>query len=342
MAGKPLTLAGLLPLLAAALAALDGAWLVLGHFALDGSATLRAGLLALALLAGARFYRTARPDPRLAAMLAGAGFLCAFSLGASLLNYMLLTRAGARIDMQLAALDRALGFDWPQAMAWMARHPRLNAIAYIAYVSMLPQVALLTIALGAAAPLRVYRFCFAVAASALVCIAVWSLAPSFGAFSIYPPDPHLAKMTLALDPAYARELVRLLKDGPGLISPREAKGLIGFPSYHAVLALLVIWFSWRLRLLRWPAILLNLAVLLATPIQGGHHLVDVLGAFPVAALALFACGENIKGAAKMPGMVNERPKLTTRPVPQGLFRVSATQNSSAPPNAIKSKLSGVS
>jgi hypothetical protein len=224
----------------------------------------------------------------------------------------------------------------------MARHPRLNAIAYIAYVSMLPQVALLTIALGAAAPLRVYRFCFAVAASALACIAIWSLAPSFGAFSIYPPDPHLAKMTLALDPAYARELVRLLKDGPGLISPREAKGLIGFPSYHAVLALLVIWFSWRLRLLRWPAILLNLAVLLATPIQGGHHLVDVLGAFPVAALALFACGENIKGAAKMPGMVNERPKLTTRPVPQGLFRVSATQNSSAPPNAIKSKLSGVS
>jgi hypothetical protein len=53
-------------------------------------------------------------------MLFGTGFLCAFSLGASLLNYLLLTRAGARIDLQRAALDRALGFDWPKALALSA------------------------------------------------------------------------------------------------------------------------------------------------------------------------------------------------------------------------------
>ena len=70
--------------LLAVLGGVDATWVVLGHFALDGGGFLRLGLLSLCLLAGARFYQTLRPEPRLAAMLLGTGFLCAFSLGASL------------------------------------------------------------------------------------------------------------------------------------------------------------------------------------------------------------------------------------------------------------------
>ncbi len=178
-------------------------------------------------------------------MLIGTAFLLMFSLAASVLNYLLLTRAGARIDLELARIDRAMGFDWPLVMAWMARHPSLNLAAKTVYSSMLPQVALLTIMLATKDPQTVYRFLLALALSALVCIAIWSLAPSFGAFSVYPPPPSMA---LALDQAYAHDLVRLLKDGPGLISPRDTKGLIGFPSYHAVLALLVAWHARRAHL----------------------------------------------------------------------------------------------
>jgi hypothetical protein len=134
---------------------------------------------AVALPAGcSRFYQTRQPEPRLAAMLFGTGFLCAFSLGASLLNYLLLTRVGTRLDLQLAAL-----------------HPRLNATALVVNFFMLPQVALLIIALATMERAGVYRFCLA----------------------------------LALDPAYANELVRLLHDGLGFISPRDTKGLIGSP-----------------------------------------------------------------------------------------------------------------
>jgi hypothetical protein len=88
------------------------------------------------------------------------------------------------------------------------------------------------IVLAGIEPDRVYRFCLALALSALLCITIWSFVPSFGAFSVYAlPD---AKMDLALNSAYAQELLRLLREGPGLISPHNAKGLIGFPSYHAV------------------------------------------------------------------------------------------------------------
>jgi hypothetical protein len=328
----------LLLALAGFLAGLDGLWVVLGHFRLDGGAYFGSSLLALVLLAGGCFYRRMRPDPRLAAMLLGTAFLLAFSLAASVLNYLLLTRAGARIDLQLATLDRALGFDWPRVMAWMAQHPLLNQVAMMAYSSMLPQVALLTILLAAREPERVYRFLLAVALSALACIAIWGFAPSFGAFSVYPPPP---PMMLALDQAYAHELVRLLHDGPGLMSPRDTKGLIGFPSYHAVLALLVAWHARKLPFLRWPAILLNGAVLLATPVQGGHHLLDVLAGFPVAALALFIAELGAR-YEEQSGLVNKVRKFMPGPVPQVLFRTGLEQKDGRGRSAIKAKLSGLS
>jgi len=110
-------------------------------------------------------------------------------------------------------------------------------------------------------------------------------------------------MTVALDSGYARALERLLREGPGLISPRDAKGLIGFPSYHAAMALLAIWYLRDVKFLRWPVLALNLAVLLATPLQGGHHAVDVLASIPVAALAVFFTSR-LAMCEKFFGMVN--------------------------------------
>ena len=114
-------------------------------------------------------------------------------------------------------------------------------------------------------------------------------------------------MQMALDSAYANDLMRLLHDGPGLISPRSAKGLIGFPSYHAAMALLAIWYLRDVKILRWPVFALNAAVLMATPVQGGHHLVDVLASLPVAALSIFVASRAEK-ISKFGGMVNKSSK----------------------------------
>ncbi len=95
-------------------------------------------------------------------MLFGSAFLCLFSAGASVLNYCLLTVAGPRIDAPLAALDRAMGFHWPAAMAWLGGHPVINTVLLAAYSSMLPQVALLMILLARKdSHEQVYRFCLA-------------------------------------------------------------------------------------------------------------------------------------------------------------------------------------
>jgi membrane-associated phospholipid phosphatase len=99
-----------------------------------------------------------------------------------------------------------------------------------------------------------------------------------------PPDLH---PMLSMTGATGRAQIALLHSGPGLIVPDMLHGsLIGFPSYHCELALLVGWHAWELKSLRWPLVLLNAIIIVSTPSQGGHHLMDVLGAVLVTALAL--------------------------------------------------------
>lgn len=302
----------ILTAIALSVVAIDLIWAPLAHFRLDYARYTELGLLSLALLAGSWLYQTKRPDPRLSAMLFGAGFLCMFSAAASVLNYCLLTVAGRRIDSALAAIDRALGFNWPAVMTAMAPHSFVTTVLFASYYSMMPQVALLLCALGRRQGyVAIYRFCIAMSVGALLCIATWSIGPSFGAISVYPLPAAASQMQLALDQNYAQILVGLLANGPGLISPVDVKGLIGFPSYHAVLALLTIYYAWPNKALRWPALVLNLTVLVATPIEGGHHLIDVLAAFPVSAIALFAAGEFRSRVATVRGRHRGQPLATT-------------------------------
>lgn len=279
---------GILLGIVAVLATVDVCWARWGRFDVDGPAYAKVALLAAVLGLGSAFYARIRKSPELAAMLFGAGFLVAFSAATSVLNYFLLRAAGHRIDLWLAGVDRSLGIDWPAMMAFVAAHPLLNLVLRIAYVSVLPQVALLLILLGLwRQPARIYDFCLALAIGAIVTIAFWTVFPSFGAFSVFqlPRDVSLY-LHPELGPGYAQELIALLRGGPGRITPHEIKGLIGFPSFHAAMAVLVVWYGRSLRHVRWPLLACNIAVLIATPIHGGHFVVDVVAGVAVAAAAV--------------------------------------------------------
>ena len=260
--------------------------------------------LAAGLFFGAGYiYARWRPEPRLAAMLTGTGFLVGFTAAASVLNAMLVTVAGHRIDAVLARADLALGFHWPQMMQAVADHPGLLWVLQLAYGVLLPEIALAVIVLGTLGRITsLYRFVLAVAIGALISILIWTLAPSLGAMSVYTLDPTMiAKLHVVTDGAYGQALVRMLHDGPGLITPDEIKGMIGFPSYHAVLALLLAWYFRDVRWLRWPVLVLNVIVIAATPIEGGHHWLDVFAAAPIALLAIVAARRVYALAARLDG-----------------------------------------
>jgi hypothetical protein len=157
----------------------------------------------------------------------------------------------------------------------------------------MPQTVVLILVLGLRGRLEaLYGLALALSLGALVTLAIWTAFPSFGAFSVFVlPDPVTKKLGLVLGFDYARELVAMLRNGPGFITPTELRGIVGFPSYHTLQAIVLLWYAWREPWLRGLAVALNFAVLLAIPIQGGHHLMDMFGGalVAVASIALSAC-----------------------------------------------------
>lgn len=310
----------LLLAMSAAIVLLDGVWLVAGHFSYDASSYGLLFALILPLAAAGAFYARVRRDDVLNALLACSAFLIVFPAGCALLSYLLATVAGPRIDALLAAADRAIGFDWPALMGFVAQYPKANMLLGLAYVSVMPQTVILIFALGFTKKIaELYRFSLALAIGAVITLAVWTLAPSFGAFSVYTlPDATAGRLGLVLGFDYGHALVQMLKDGPGFISPKELRGIVGFPSYHTLQALVLMWYARDLKILRWPAIALNLAVLAAIPIQGGHHLVDAFGGAAVTALSIVLSAWIVSAAAKRAmALPQEAPALSGEPAGAG-------------------------
>ena len=79
---------------------------------------------ALALCAGAWFYRHWRPDQRLASGLECTAQLVAFTAVGAPLSYLAAAAGGAfpLQDAMFEAVDRAIGLDWRGMLAWMNEH----------------------------------------------------------------------------------------------------------------------------------------------------------------------------------------------------------------------------
>ncbi|MFZ1743761.1 MAG: phosphatase PAP2 family protein [Pontixanthobacter sp.] len=72
----------------------------------------------------------------------------------------------------------------------------------------------------------------------------------------------------------------------GAIDLGNLQGLVCAPSFHTTSAILYIAAAWKHRLLHWPVLALNLAMLVATPVEGTHYLTDMIGGAGVAFAAL--------------------------------------------------------
>ena len=92
---------------------------------------------------------------------------------------------------------------------------------------------------------------------------------------------------------YGELLTRLLQEGPGRITPAVITGVVGFPSYHTVMALMVTWYC-RRTILFVPILLVNLAMIPATLLHGGHHLIDLVGGLVVFSIGVQIANRLIK------------------------------------------------
>lgn len=253
-------------------------------------------LASLGLLAIGVYVRRVKGKPRLALALVGVGVFASFSAASSVFIFALLPLPNSLIDDWLTRTGHFVGYDWNALVVAMTGYPTVTRALGVIYHSSLPQM-LLTIMLLAAydRPLVLYRFLLVGIVTLAIAVGIWWFIPSVGYVGVLPLSPDvLTANGLIYGNDYGAYLTRLLEQGPRRITPEVITGVVGFPSYHLVMACMVVWYC-RRTILFVPILLVNLAMIPATLVHGGHHLIDLLGG-----LVVFAAGVWIANRAIRP------------------------------------------
>ncbi len=248
-------------------------------------------LAALGLIMVGAYIRGVKNKPRLALAVSAVGFFMAFPAAFSVFSYSLLPLTNPMVDAQLTEIGRWFGYDWKTFFLAMMDYPQIMRFLGIVYHSAFPQmlIAIVTMSLYNR-PVQLHRLLFVGMIALLPTIALWWIWPSVGYVGVLPYTKEaLAEFGYYFGPDRGGLLTRLLQEGPGVITRSVITGVVGFPSYHIVMALIVTWYM-RGTILFIPVLLLNLAMIPATLLHGGHHLVDLVGGLAVfVVVAWIAC-----------------------------------------------------
>ena len=265
--------------------AADAILLAATSFHLEAAPQLKilAGLIVLAaVLAICRRWRSfPRITPRLARLTRTVVALVLFTNAVSVLSFILTGILPLPAwDAALATADRTLGLNWLEMYLWLARHPALEAFAHTVYLSLGPEMLSLFVALELLGHHDQARaFLLWIVVSTIAVLAIGTLTPAAGAFVYF----HLP---VASTTGYVAQWADLRSGALRSIDPFDNQGLVVFPSFHAVLAVLCTCAAWPLRILKYPLLAVNLLIILASLAMGGHYFIDIFAGIILAALTI--------------------------------------------------------
>lgn len=200
----------------------------------------------------------------------------AYAIAGALLTYLAAVHGGPPYDASLAAGDRTLGFDWTRWFDFVGAHPLLKLPLALAYASLAPQILLSVLVFSSPGnSARNAEMLTGAIIGLVLTAAIFSLFPTYGPAAGLP----------VLHEAYVEDLVALRHGALPSLDIMLLKGVVAFPSFHAVLAVLFINAHRGSRLFL-PIAALNLLMLAALPSEGGHYLLDVPAGIVVGILAL--------------------------------------------------------
>jgi hypothetical protein len=295
----------------AGVAAVDAVWFALAGYSFDASSLIRLVIIVPLLLGVAEIYRRWRPMPKFAVMTRETAWLLAFSAAAAILSNLVVTLDFPRIDDQLVALDRSLGFDWQAYYSAVTSRHVLGIVFSALYFAALPIIAFAVIALSSMERTdRASELVLAAMIGAFIAIAISAVLPSSGALAHFRPDESGLVHRPIVDLGYKQAFFDLRDGGVTYFSLDGIKGLIAFPSYHATLNVIVLLAFRGMPKFFWPLLILTVAMLATTPVEGGHHLADAVGGALVAVVSVWLAalwrrrlaGEDV-AAGVPPGML---------------------------------------
>jgi len=205
------------------------------------------------------------------------------------LTYIAASTAFPLQDANLAFVDRLIGLDWPAYYRFVCDRPSLVPYVLLGYAMITWPTVGVPVVLGLAGQYRrLQQFTLAVALSVTVTGTISSLLPAIGTYRQYgiEPDTSVLKASGYLIQLHVLPFVR---DGSlRILNFENLGGIITFPSFHAAAAILALWAFWGVWWMRPLALIANIAMLLATPLVGGHYFIDVFAGVGLAVLAIAA------------------------------------------------------
>ncbi|HEY6633863.1 MAG TPA: phosphatase PAP2 family protein [Rhizobiaceae bacterium] len=220
-------------------------------------------------------------------------------------------------DPWLAQMDAMLGFSWKGYVDFVDRFPLIAHGLLLAYTSFGLQLFGLPIYFALAGNAsRAFAMVFAYGAIVVVAAFVSIWFPSHGALHHYGygqadflnVNTHFATSFL--------EQFHLTRSSERMTMVFEdAEGLLTFPSVHAAVAVLCAWAAWGSRYLRYPFLVLNVAMAASAISHGGHYAIDVPAGILLAVLAIILVKALFKDLDTRFSLANERDYFVrlTRP-----------------------------
>jgi hypothetical protein len=257
----------------------------------------------------AAIYSIVRPQPVIAEVACYFGLWLVYPVFGTRLTYLANASGYPLQDEILAGLDAAIGFQWSDWARVISTYSLVVTIQEFAYQSYVWQPALSIIVFAVWGPRGRNRELLTSVLLALIPTVVISIfLPAIG-----PADTHGF-----LTPSGS--IVRALRDGSGAQLPYV--GIVCFPYFHAVMAVL---FAVAHRGNRWtfpPFIALNALMLTAIPYTGDHYLSDLIGGTGVAVVALIGarrllscCSSPAEAPAVEQGQRHGAPQTPTADAP---------------------------
>jgi membrane-associated phospholipid phosphatase len=226
-------------------------------------------------------------SPFIGTVAAGVVHFSIINVSMLVLSYVAVAMDFPFQDKLFRAADVALGFDWQNFAAFVTERPTLLYGLSWCY-SMLDKQALLIGPL-AALFLRFREFqimilAWIIAAVATVFISVFL--PAKAAFFEHGLVEAMQQSMVVSSGYIHLGVVDAIRSGHLTDPYAELVGIVAFPSFHAASGVMLAWMCWHMPVIRWPLLIINLGLIVATPMVGGHYLVDVIAGIVLGACAI--------------------------------------------------------
>ncbi len=266
--------------------AIDWVWAWRAGLEIDGIIPALPGVAIIAAV-GFFFDYTGRARP-----VSEAAHYCAlwisFAVALAIYSYVVATLRMPMWDLRFARMDVALGFNWSAGFDWItASNWMLRYLLSHAYNSIFVQVFFST---GYFALIRRSdrnrELLWIGMLSALITTSLSGLFPALGPYV----KGHM--------PAWSAVLVAIRNGSLSKFALADITGVVTFPSFHTVMAVLLVYVHRPPLRSFVPLAILNALMLVAIPFAGHHYLVDMIAGAAVASVSI-AIGRAAMGSRSL-------------------------------------------